>query len=100
MGQKLRVVKFGGAVSLFFMVTGCTAIGNWFDSVGEHMPVIDERCENWQCFTASGQAASDAKKKQMQQQTQQPKQASPATPPPPAPQAYPDGSGDSSVVRH
>jgi hypothetical protein len=42
------------------MVSGC-GITDWAD---KHMPVIGQRCENWQCVTPAGQAASDAKTKQ------------------------------------
>lgn len=83
---------------------GCQAIGDWFDRVGEHMPVIGDRCEHWQCFTEAGQEASDAKKAQEQQATSNAASANPTsnripanapqtlTPPPTQP-ATPAGSG-------
>jgi hypothetical protein len=61
----MTIKKFStyGAVILLCALSGCQAIGNWFDSVGEHFPVIGERCEHWQCFTESGREISDANKK-------------------------------------
>lgn len=55
-----RVYILGG---LLLMLTNCQTIGNWADSIGEHLPVIGERCEHWQCFTASGQQISEQNKK-------------------------------------
>jgi hypothetical protein len=69
------------ALLAFFALGGCTWIGNTADSMGEHMPVIGERCEHWQCMTAQGKARSDAIKAQMP-----PK---PAAPPPAPPQPAP-----------
>lgn len=46
------------ASSALFM-SGC----EWIDDVGRHMPVIGERCENWQCFTEGGRAQSEANKR-------------------------------------
>ena len=46
-------------VLLVVLLGGC----EWIDDVGRHMPVLGERCENWQCFTESGQAKSEAKKR-------------------------------------
>jgi hypothetical protein len=48
-------------------LSGCDWIGKQADNLGEHMPVVGERCEHWQCITPSGQAASDTNKQKMQQ---------------------------------
>lgn len=50
-----------GAALLLTSVSGCS----WIDDLGRHMPVIGERCENWQCFTSSGQAQSEATKRSL-----------------------------------
>jgi hypothetical protein len=44
----------------YIMVLLPFALGScqWFEDLGEHMPVIGERCDHWQCFTESGQEAS------------------------------------------
>jgi len=63
----MKILYFTGLVSLFFVLNGCQTIGDWADSAGKHMPVIGQRCEHWQCITASGQQASDEKIKQEQQ---------------------------------
>lgn len=52
---------------LLSILSGC----EWADNLGKKMPVMGDRCENWQCFTESGRQASEAKKMQ-QQQVQQP----------------------------
>ena len=43
-------------------LSSCAWIGRQSDALGNHMPVIGERCEHWQCFTASGRAQSEANK--------------------------------------
>jgi hypothetical protein len=48
--------------AVFLLLCGCQTIGNWADSIGDHMPVIGDRCEHWQCFTSSGQQISDENK--------------------------------------
>lgn len=35
----------------------------WIDDLGRHMPVVGERCENWECFTQSGRTQSEATKR-------------------------------------
>jgi hypothetical protein len=37
------------------LLGGC----GFFDSVGDHMPVLGDRCEYWQCFTQYGQEQSN-----------------------------------------
>lgn len=37
------------------------------DDLGRHMPVVGERCENWQCFTEGGRLQSEANKRAIQQ---------------------------------
>lgn len=32
-------------------LAGCQTVYGWAESVGNHMPVIGERCHHWQCFT-------------------------------------------------
>jgi hypothetical protein len=49
-------------IAILLLLPGCRAITNWAYGVGEHMPVIGERCEHWQCVTASGQQKSDEQK--------------------------------------
>jgi hypothetical protein len=44
------------------ILSGCTAISNWADSVGSHFPVIAEPCHNWQCITDDGQKKSNKRK--------------------------------------
>lgn len=46
------------------LLSGCSWIGRQADALGDHMPVIGERCEHWQCMTESGQAQSDYYKQQ------------------------------------
>ena len=46
-------------VVLTLSLGGC----EWIDDVGRHKPVVGERCENWECFTQSGQAQSEATKR-------------------------------------
>lgn len=45
--------------SALLALQGC----EWADDLGRHMPVIGERCENWQCLTSGGQAQSEATKR-------------------------------------
>ena len=40
-------------IAMLLPLSGCQAITNWAYDVGSHMPVIGERCEHWQCITAS-----------------------------------------------
>ena len=54
---------------LLLALCGCQTIGNWADSIGNHMPVIGERCEHWQCFTSSGQQISEQNKEKQTQVT-------------------------------
>lgn len=42
-------------------LSGCQWIGDRADDLGDHLPVIGERCEHWQCFTESGRAQSRAR---------------------------------------
>ncbi len=46
------------------LLSGCTAIGNFADGIGKHMPTIGEPCNHWQCVTESGQRTSEQLKKQ------------------------------------
>jgi hypothetical protein len=46
-------------IGCLWALSGCTAIANWADNMGQHMPVVGERCEHWQCLTSSGQAKSN-----------------------------------------
>lgn len=55
MNKKLCVLAGLTIASL----SGCMSL----DEIGRHMPVIGERCENWQCVTTEGQAASAEKKR-------------------------------------
>jgi len=48
--------------ALALSTSGCAWMGRQADALGEHMPVIGERCEHWQCITQSGQATSNAYK--------------------------------------
>lgn len=45
------------------LASGCTAIGNWADSVGSNFPTIGEPCNHWQCVTSSGQQKSEELKR-------------------------------------
>ncbi len=51
--MKLRV-----ALVITLSLSGCNKIADWADN---NMPVIGERCYNWQCITEGGQGASRAK---------------------------------------
>ena len=55
----------GLAIFLLLGLSGCS----WLNSIGDHLPVMGTRCENWQCFTESGQEASDRKKAQEKAQS-------------------------------
>jgi len=61
--MKKSFLKFAGGVLLLLLLTQC----QWIDDLGEHMPVIGERCENWQCFTEGGREQSEATKRARQQ---------------------------------
>lgn len=80
-------------VPLSLMLGGCQPVYHWADCTTRNFPVVDKRCENWQCITESGQKASD----------ENVKKGLPACAPPKSTgQAYPDSKNrtDSSVVRH
>ena len=62
------------------VLCSCAWIGRQADAAGEYMPVIGDRCEHWQCMTASGQAESDAIKAQQQAEQKQPQPLSSMTP--------------------
>lgn len=62
----MKVKHILASVTTLALMSGCS----WFDDVGRHMPVIGKRCENWQCFTESGQAASDAKTRALETEPQ------------------------------
>ena len=71
-------------------LSGCDWMGRQADAVGEYMPVIGERCEHWQCMTASGQAESDAAKAEQQRQQEQ---QNPPSPQPEITPIYPPDAG-------
>lgn len=54
-------------------LSGCTAIGNWADQLGSHMPVIGERCNHWECFSSSGQMQSSYNEQMQERQKDEPK---------------------------
>ncbi len=60
--MKFRFKPFG-LFCLVLALSGCQTVGGWFDSVGNHLPVIGERCEHWQCFSDSGRRESEATKR-------------------------------------
>ncbi|MDE3016787.1 MAG: hypothetical protein KGI29_07735 [Pseudomonadota bacterium] len=73
------------------LLLGCDWIGRQADALGAYMPVIGQRCEHWQCMTASGQAESDAAKAQEQQQNPPPQpDPAPVYPPDATPSAVPE----------
>ena len=79
--KKARILAAGMALFL----GGCQAVGNFADRVGEHMPVLGERCEHWQCFTESGQKQGELNKERMAQPTPHaPVSPQAATPPKPS----------------
>jgi hypothetical protein len=49
------------ALSLLLATSGCIS----FDELGRHMPVVGKRCENWECFTSSGQSTSEERKAEL-----------------------------------
>lgn len=73
-------------------LSGCDWMGRQADALGDHMPVIGERCEHWQCMTAEGQAKSDAIKAEQQNQPQ------PQAVPAPSEVIYPDASAADTAV--
>lgn len=89
MNYNQRMKKSVAAIALLsaVFVSGC----GFFDRVGDHMPVIGERCENWQCFTSSGQEKSREKEAEQMKARQLP--SAPASFPPP-----PGGSGANSAI--
>lgn len=66
-----NVTKIFCVVASAISLTSCS----WMDDLGRHMPVIGERCENWQCFTSSGQAQSEMKKRELAAQKAREQQA-------------------------
>jgi hypothetical protein len=66
-------------VCLPFALTGC----GMFDWATANMPVIGQRCENWQCFTASGQQESKMNAEQRMHPSENPASAAPGGPPAP-----------------
>jgi hypothetical protein len=50
-------------ILLIFILSSCTAIGNFADSIGSHLPTIGEPCNHWQCVTSSGQQKSEEVKR-------------------------------------
>jgi hypothetical protein len=59
--RRLRLLAMTG---LLATTTSCTAIGNWADGLGSHLPTVGEPCHHWQCMTDSGQKRSEELKKQ------------------------------------
>jgi hypothetical protein len=47
--NNLRTVLFLSSSCL--ILGSCQTVYGWAESVGNHMPVIGERCNHWQCFT-------------------------------------------------
>jgi hypothetical protein len=70
------LLQLSTAISLL-MLGGCS----WFNSLGEHFPVIGERCEYWQCFTESGRQQSDAIRQAKEKAATQQSPGNPAPPP-------------------
>jgi hypothetical protein len=79
-----RPIRALCACALLLSLSGCGAIYNWFNGLGEHMPVIGERCENWQCFTESGRARSDMIRQAKEHQAETRRQVPVENPQPPA----------------
>jgi hypothetical protein len=48
-------MKIRAALLVIVELSGCTRINDW---ANRNMPVIGERCYNWQCMTEGGQAES------------------------------------------
>lgn len=86
MTQGLRVLKLGAAL-LALPLTACETMNGWVDSMGEHMPVVGDRCEHWQCFTSGGQAQSDAIAAQKEKEREMQERINKGLPPEPAPAA-------------
>jgi hypothetical protein len=61
-----------------WLVSGCNGIGDVADSLGNHLPVIGDRCEHWQCFTESGQEQSEMNKRMRGVQESPPQSAATA----------------------
>jgi len=68
------------------LVSACNPVKT-IDSIGDYMPVIGDRCEHWQCITASGQAQSDAIKASEKRMEALKSGQVPPTPPQPQAQA-------------
>ncbi len=81
-------MKSGIILLTMLMLAACDTIGGWADDVGEHLPVIGERCEHWQCMTTSGQQRSEQIRRQKEQSG--PPSASRPTSVPAAPEAPPE----------
>lgn len=91
-----REVGWGVVLLCLLGLSGCDWIGRQADAVGEYMPTIGDRCENWQCMTTEGQRQSEMNKRakamkagQMQPPAgqsagQQPAQQTPSPAPTPA----------------
>jgi len=91
--MKIQIFKMKSScialMALAGLLSGCGWINRQADAAGEYMPVVGERCENWQCFTEEGQQKSEMNKrmKAMQQNGQVPQavpQAVPQNPQAPA----------------
>lgn len=84
----MTYMRYTRLLPLLFLplLGGCETIGNWADDLGQHMPVIGERCEHWQCFTSSGQEQSEMNKRERMMQNRA-ASAPPAPPPTPPPAA-------------
>jgi hypothetical protein len=68
-----------------FSVLLCVALAScgWADDLGQHMPTIGERCDNWQCFTEGGREQSKMVRRARTAPPQGPQQPQPAQPPQP-----------------
>ncbi len=66
------------------LLSGCDTITRNANALGEHMPVIGDRCEYWQCFTESGREQSDAIKRQRMMTEGAASRAAPDSPAPAA----------------
>jgi len=74
-------------IAALLATSGCDWTGRQADALGEYMPVIDYRCEHWQCITSSGKGQSDANKAKAEKE----KPCPPRTPPAPlSDEALPD----------
>lgn len=81
--------KAGMTIVALLALSGCSWIGRQADALGEHMPVIGERCEHWQCMTTSGQARSEAIKRQQAEEARKKDAIPPAEAPAPAAEETP-----------